>query len=79
MEKNKWKIGEAKQRFSEVVRRSESEPQLIYRRDRLVAAIVSVESESELQVVMPRSIAERFAEARILFAGEIDPIPVVKR
>ena len=35
-----WKIGEAKQRFSEVVRAAEEEPQRIYNRDRLVAAVV---------------------------------------
>ena len=35
-----WKIGEAKQRFSEVVRAAEAEPQRIYNRDRLVAAVV---------------------------------------
>lgn len=35
-----WKIGEAKQRFSEVVRAAEDEPQKIYNRDRLVAAVV---------------------------------------
>ena len=35
-----WKIGEAKQRFSEVVRAAEGEPQRIFNRDRLVAAVV---------------------------------------
>lgn len=35
-----WKIGEAKQRFSEVVRAAEEEPQKIYNRERLVAAVV---------------------------------------
>jgi antitoxin (DNA-binding transcriptional repressor) of toxin-antitoxin stability system len=42
MDKNGWKVGEAKQQFSEVLRRSEAEPQLIYRRHRLVAAVVAV-------------------------------------
>ena len=36
-----WKIGEAKQRFSEVVRAAEDEPQRIYNRERLVAAVVA--------------------------------------
>jgi prevent-host-death family protein len=35
-----WKIAEAKQRFSEVVRAAEEEPQRIYNRDQLVAAVV---------------------------------------
>ena len=33
----RWLTGEAKQQFSEVVRRSAEEPQMIYRRGRLVA------------------------------------------
>jgi prevent-host-death family protein len=36
-----WKIAEAKQRFSEVVRAAEDEPQRIYNRNELVAAVVS--------------------------------------
>jgi hypothetical protein len=38
---------EAKQRFSEVVRLAESEAQEIYRRDELVAAVISAESFEE--------------------------------
>ena len=37
----RWLTGDAKQQFSEVLRRSESEPQEIYRRERLVAAVIS--------------------------------------
>jgi predicted nucleic acid-binding protein len=43
MDKNGWNVSEAKQQFSEVLRCSESEPQLIYRRDRLIAAVISVD------------------------------------
>ena len=42
-----WKIGEAKQRFSEVVRATEEGPQRIYNRDRLVAAVVAPEDLEE--------------------------------
>lgn len=35
-----WKVGQAKQRFSEVVRRAQRSPQLIENRDELVAAVV---------------------------------------
>jgi prevent-host-death family protein len=35
-----WKIAEAKQRFSEVVRAAADEPQRIYNRNELVAAVV---------------------------------------
>ena len=46
---SRWLTGEAKQQFSEVVRRSEDEPQEIYRRDRLVAAVISVEDYEEFE------------------------------
>lgn len=35
-----WKIAEAKHRFSELVKAAEDEPQWIYNRDKLVAALV---------------------------------------
>jgi hypothetical protein len=38
-----WKIGSAKQQFSEVLRRAEEEPQLIHNRDRLVASVLGAE------------------------------------
>ena len=39
----RWLTGDAKQQFSEVLRQSEDEPQEIYRRDQLVAAVISAE------------------------------------
>jgi prevent-host-death family protein len=42
-----WKVTEAKQRFSEVVRAAEKEPQMIYNRGRLVAAVVPAEDLQE--------------------------------
>lgn len=45
----KWLTGNAKQQFSEVLRQSETEPQCIYRRDRLVAAVISAEAFEEFQ------------------------------
>lgn len=38
-----WNIAEAKQKFSELVRAAEDEPQWIYNRDKLVAAVVPAE------------------------------------
>jgi len=38
-----WKLNQAKQRFSEVVRRAAEEPQLIQNRDRVVAAVIGGE------------------------------------
>lgn len=38
-----WKLAEAKQRLSEVVRRAADEPQTILNRDRPVAAVIAIE------------------------------------
>ena len=42
-----WKLAEAKQQFSEVVRRAADEPQTILNRDRRVAAVISADSLDE--------------------------------
>jgi prevent-host-death family protein len=69
-----WKIAEAKQRFSEVVRRSVDEPQLIYNRDRLVAVVVPPQSfrgyEEWRQERERRTVADAFAELRALCEEE---------
>ena len=38
-----WKLAEAKQQLSEVVRRAASEPQILCNRDRRVAAVISAD------------------------------------
>ena len=69
-----WKVGEAKQRFSEVIRRSGVEPQKIYSRDRLVAAVVSPGALELLDGLerrrAARTLGELFAEARAICAEE---------
>lgn len=69
-----WKIAEAKQRFSEVVKAAEEEPQLIFNRDRLVAAVVEPDAFQEFlnwrQETERRSIADAFDEARRIFTEE---------
>ncbi len=69
---DKWRVGEAKQRFSEVLRHSETRPQQIYRRDRLVAAIISAvtyeEFESWRRERSRRTLGEAFDEVRELAA-----------
>jgi prevent-host-death family protein len=79
MKTNEWKVGEARQQFSEVLRRSESEPQLIYRRNRLIAAIVSVDEMNADTVVQRVTIGDRFQEARELFRRERYRLPEVRR
>lgn len=42
-----WKLAEAKQQFSEVVRQAAAEPQVIFNRDRRVAAVISADGLDE--------------------------------
>lgn len=69
-----WKVGEAKQRLSDMIRQAETEPQLIYNRERLVAAVVDGESFKEFQSWEDgrkrRSLWERFAELRRIAAED---------
>lgn len=69
-----WKMAEAKQRFSEVVRRSADEPQLIYNRERLVAVVVPPQTfhgyEEWRQEREHRTVADAFAELRLLCEEE---------
>jgi prevent-host-death family protein len=63
-----WNIAQAKQRFSEVVKQAATEPQLIYNRDRLVAAVIDVEAFNAFNQWRERSqrrtLADEFAELR---------------
>lgn len=65
-----WKIAEAKQSFSRLVRESAEEPQLIFNRHRLVAVVVEPESFQEFEEWRRqrerRSIGDAFAELRAL-------------
>ena len=44
-----WRIAEAKQSFSRLISATHEEPQLIYNRDRLVAAVIEAEIFQEFQ------------------------------
>jgi len=79
MDKNGWNVGEAKQQFSELLKRSERHPQLIYRRNRLVAAVVAVDEANVSAITGRITIAERFQEARELFKEEKASLPVPRR
>ena len=65
-----WLTGEAKQQFSEVLRKSEHEPQQIFRRNRLVAAVISAETFEEFErwreLRRRRTLGEAFDEVREL-------------
>jgi antitoxin (DNA-binding transcriptional repressor) of toxin-antitoxin stability system len=79
MDKNEWKVGEAKQQFSEVLRRSERVPQLIYRRNRLIAAVVAIDETSVATVARRVTIGDRFEEARELLRRENYHLPQTRR
>lgn len=70
MDKNDWQVGEAKQQFSELLRRSERQPQLIYRRNRLVAAVVAMDETKAAALNEPVTLADRFDEIREVFRQE---------
>lgn len=78
-----WNIAQAKQRFSEVVKQAATEPQLIYNRDRLVAAVIDVEEFNAFKIWRQhrstKTLGEAFAELRALAAGDENPLPVPER
>lgn len=63
-----WKIADAKQKFSELVKAAEEEPQWIYNRDKLVAAMVPAGALEEFldwrRRKKERSLAEAFEDLR---------------
>ncbi len=78
-----WNIAQAKQRFSEVIRQTAEEPQRIYNRGRLVAAVIDAEDFEAFQAWRQRqkvkTVGEAFAELRALAAGDENPLPVPER
>lgn len=79
MDKNGWKVGEAKQQFSEVLRRSESAPQLIYRRNHLIAAVVAMDEAKAASASQKIMIGDRFKEAREILRRENYHLPQTRR
>jgi len=79
----RWKISEAKQNFSEVVKSAAAEPQLIFNRKRLVAAVVDGETLVAFEDWRAgrelASLADRFAKLRTLIAGEDYDLEVPER
>ena len=69
-----WEIPEAQQRFAELIRSINQEPQLIYDRQQLVAAVVDAETFQEFllwhQQYRKYSLADAFGELRRLCAEE---------
>ena len=69
-----WNIAQAKQRFSEIVRRAADGPQLIYNRKRLVAAVIDAEVYRAFkdwsEQAAGRNLADEFAELRQIMHEE---------
>jgi PHD/YefM family antitoxin component YafN of YafNO toxin-antitoxin module len=71
---NHWKIGEAKQRLSEVIRLAQRRPQRILHRERLVAAIISADELEAFQRWRdrqpPPTLEQSLSELREICARE---------
>jgi prevent-host-death family protein len=69
-----WKIAQAKQHLSDVVRQAAKEPQVLTNRDRVVAAVVGAEEFERFQQWRSQrslgSIAEALSQARQICAEE---------
>lgn len=69
-----WKVAEAKQKFSELVKAAGDEPQWIYNREKLVAAMVPAVILKEFldwrQRREKRTLGDAFAELRHLCEEE---------
>jgi antitoxin (DNA-binding transcriptional repressor) of toxin-antitoxin stability system len=80
----KWTVAKARQRFSEVLRRAGSEPQAIYNRDKLVAAVIDADSFQEFWKwrstrTAGKTVAAAFEELRAVSAGDATPLESVPR
>jgi hypothetical protein len=68
--KNTWTIATARQHLPEVVGRAAREPQLVYRRDKLVAVVISPERADEAAALRRPGLAAKLAELQRLCAEE---------
>lgn len=79
-----WKVAEAKQRFSEVLRAAGAEPQKIFNRSRFVAAVVDGPTFEEFSrwkaQSEQRTLGDRMRELRELCSlEETAPLATVER
>jgi hypothetical protein len=78
-----WKIGQAKQRLSEVVRRAAEEPQIIQNRDHVVAAVIGPEEVGPFlkwrESQRGGGLSAALDEVQAICADEAYELPVAKR
>ena len=69
-----WKIAQAKKRFSEMIHKAKKEPQMIYNRNNIVAAVVSAEEYEEFKKYKNKiesdSLESAFSELREICTEE---------
>ena len=69
-----WNIAQAKQQFSELVRRSAQQPQLIYNRKNMVAAVIDAQQylafKKWADQAHGQTLADEFAELRGIMQDE---------
>ena len=68
-----WKVAAAKQRFSEVLRKAATEPQLIHNREQLVGAVIGREDAEEFlkwRARRARALGDAIDEAQRICAEE---------
>jgi prevent-host-death family protein len=79
----RWSIAEAKQKFSDVVRRAGQEPQLIFNRERLVAAVIGPDTFEAFQAwrecEQSRTLVDAFAELRQIATEEAYTLEIPPR
>jgi hypothetical protein len=72
--KKKWSVAQARRRFAELIESTAREPQPIYKRDRMVAAMVDAESFLEFlkwkEAQAGRTIGDAMGELRALCEEE---------
>lgn len=78
----KWQIAQAKQEFSQLVRAAFGEPQFIFNRNRLVAALIDGEEYEAFRrwkEERERSLADVFLELQEICAEEAYSLDVPER
>jgi hypothetical protein len=79
----KWSVVKAREHFSDLLRKAAVEPQEIYNRDRLVAAVLGPDSFRELSEVLERTarrtLGESCAEMRKVMKEESTKLEIPPR
>ena len=78
----RWKIAEAKQRLSQVIHAAATEPQLIFNRDRLVAAVIDpaeFEAFRSWKQQQATSLLDAFSALRSICAEECYALEAPRR